>query len=222
MYNSDMPSRADLPTTGKLILSTAIAAVTAGLLLVTVVLPAEYAIDPTGIGKVLGLQEMGEIKQQLKEDAELDDATLPSKAALANEPSDQADSATSSNTKTASVADQLKGEDAGSQKPMLDESIVVTLAPGEAAEVKLTMTRDDTVDYEWRVDQGHLNSDLHGNGTTGQATSYRKGRAENTDQGKLTAAFDGNHGWFWRNRSDVPAKMTLRLRGRYSNLKRVL
>ena len=34
-------------------------------LLVTMVLPAEYGIDPTGVGRVLGLTEMGEIKQQL-------------------------------------------------------------------------------------------------------------------------------------------------------------
>jgi hypothetical protein len=222
LYNSDMPSRADLPTTGQLIRSTAIAAATAVLILVTVVLPAEYAIDPTGIGKVLGLQEMGEIKQQLKEDAEFDDAALPSKAAFSNEPSEQSDSASPSATRTAPVADQITGEDAGSQKPMLTENIVITLDPGESAEIKLAMKRDATVEYEWNVDQGHLNSDLHGNGTADQATSYRKGRAENMDQGRLTAAFDGNHGWFWRNRSDVPAKMTLRLRGQYSNVKRVL
>jgi|LauGreDrversion4_2_1035121.scaffolds.fasta_scaffold383506_1 hypothetical protein len=222
MYNSDIPSRADLPTTGQLIRSTLVAAVTATLLLVTVVLPAEYAIDPTGIGKALGLQNMGEIKQQLKEDAEFDGAALPSKSALTVEPSVQSGSTNSSIQKTASAADQITGEEAGSEKPMLNESIVVTLAPGESAEVKLVMKRNAAVDYEWNVDQGHLNSDLHGDGTAGQATSYRKGRAESKNQGTLTAAFDGNHGWFWRNRSDVPTKMTLRLRGQYSKVKRVL
>jgi hypothetical protein len=33
-------------------------------------MPAEYAIDPTGIGKVLGLTKMGEIKQSLAEESE--------------------------------------------------------------------------------------------------------------------------------------------------------
>jgi hypothetical protein len=72
MYNTDLPTRAELPSTGKLFRSTLVAAVVAAALLVTVVLPAEYAIDPTGAGRLLGLTEMGEIKQQLAEEAELD------------------------------------------------------------------------------------------------------------------------------------------------------
>ncbi|MFN2332724.1 MAG: hypothetical protein ABR580_12965 [Halomonas sp.] len=74
MYNTDLPTRAELPSTRKLIRSTLVAAVVAAALLVTVVLPSEYAIDPTGVGRVLGLTEMGEIKVQLAEEAELDRA----------------------------------------------------------------------------------------------------------------------------------------------------
>ena len=33
------------------------------LLMVTVVMPAEYGIDLTGIGNALGLKQMGDIKQ---------------------------------------------------------------------------------------------------------------------------------------------------------------
>ncbi|KAB2853195.1 MAG: transmembrane anchor protein, partial [Sphingopyxis terrae] len=42
MYNSNIPSKSELPSTGKLITSTVIAMATAGVLLVTVVLPSEY------------------------------------------------------------------------------------------------------------------------------------------------------------------------------------
>ena len=70
MYNTDMPTRAELPSTGQLVRSTLIALATAMVLLVTVILPSEYAIDPTGIGRLLGLTEMGEIKQQLADEAE--------------------------------------------------------------------------------------------------------------------------------------------------------
>jgi hypothetical protein len=48
MYNSPIPSQAELPSSGQLIRSTVIAAVTAVALLVTIVLPAEYGVDPTG------------------------------------------------------------------------------------------------------------------------------------------------------------------------------
>jgi len=59
MFNAKKPSLDELPSSAQLIRSTAIAAASAVAILVTVVLPAEYNIDPTGIGGVLGLAEMG-------------------------------------------------------------------------------------------------------------------------------------------------------------------
>jgi len=71
MFNSQRPRPEDLPTSRQLIRATALAAVAAGAILVTVVLPSEYAIDPTGIGGALGLTEMGEVKLQLAKEAGL-------------------------------------------------------------------------------------------------------------------------------------------------------
>ena len=72
MYNANKPTNEDLPSTSQLIKSTILAALGAGVLLVTVVMPSEYGIDPTGAGKLLGLTEMGEIKQSLTLEAEAD------------------------------------------------------------------------------------------------------------------------------------------------------
>ncbi len=74
MYNSDLPHRAELPSTAQLVRSTALAAASAVVLLLTVVLPAEYGVDPTGIGRLLGLTEMGEIKTRLAREAAEDAA----------------------------------------------------------------------------------------------------------------------------------------------------
>ncbi len=52
MYNSEIPSRAEQPSTRQLIRSTLIAAVSALVLLFTVVLPSEYGVDPSGIGRL--------------------------------------------------------------------------------------------------------------------------------------------------------------------------
>jgi hypothetical protein len=49
------PQNPDAPSGRKLILATLVAMVIAGLVLVTVVLPAEYGIDPLGTGEPLGL-----------------------------------------------------------------------------------------------------------------------------------------------------------------------
>jgi len=47
-----------LPSMRTLLLSTAGAAGVAGILLLTAILPAEYGIDPTGVGKILGLTQL--------------------------------------------------------------------------------------------------------------------------------------------------------------------
>ena len=72
MLNSTKPTLEELPTTSQLVKSTIIAFVAAVAVLVIIVMPAEYGIDPTGIGRSIGLTEMGEIKKQLSEEAEAD------------------------------------------------------------------------------------------------------------------------------------------------------
>ncbi len=56
-------------TSGGLLRSTAKAAGVAVVLLTVFYLPSEYGVDPTGLGGVLGLTEMGKIKQQLYAEA---------------------------------------------------------------------------------------------------------------------------------------------------------
>jgi hypothetical protein len=207
MYNTDMPTRAELPTTPQLLRSTAIAIAAAAVLLMTVVLPAEYAVDPTGVGKMLGLTQMGEIKQQLASEAEAEVGTAEPPAMVA------------------STAEPDVAPAASPQEPATEawrDVVTLTLAPDEAAEIKLTMKKGEVAPYEWTASPGHVNSDLHADGAGGLFTSYRKGRAETRDAGELTADFDGAHGWYWRNRSGVSVEVTLRTNGAYSELKRVL
>jgi hypothetical protein len=63
------PRIGELPSKGQLNRATAIAAAVAAALLVTVVLPAEYGIDPTGVGQALDLTEMGRLKRAAAESA---------------------------------------------------------------------------------------------------------------------------------------------------------
>jgi hypothetical protein len=65
---------------GSLLVSTLGSALAAGAILVFAWLPAEYGIDPTGVGRMLGLTKMGEIKQQLYAEAALEDAVAAANA----------------------------------------------------------------------------------------------------------------------------------------------
>ncbi|MDP2745444.1 MAG: transmembrane anchor protein, partial [Pseudomonas sp.] len=86
MFNTKLPTQSELPTSRQLLRSTVIAVGVAAALLVTVVMPSEYAIDPTGVGRVLGLTQMGEMKKTLAEEAAADAAVQPAAAPVAQAP----------------------------------------------------------------------------------------------------------------------------------------
>jgi hypothetical protein len=98
------------------------------------------------------------------------------------------------------------------------DEVSYTLAPTEGIEVKLVMEEGAVAAFEWTANGGVLNYDTHGDGG-GQSISYEQGRAVPEQSGELTAAFTGNHGWFWRNRTDAPVTVTLRTRGDYVELR---
>lgn len=225
MYNTDMPSRADLPSTAKLIRSTIISAVVALVLLVTVVMPAEYAMDPTGVGRFLGLTEMGEIKQQLAEEAAADEAAqLAAVPAVTEErapeptaPMQQVASTPEPQIEPATAAPAP----AAAAEPEWTDEVRFVLTPGEGTEFKLTMEEGAVASFHWVSEGGPVNFDTHGDGS-GQSISYEKGRGVAEDEGELTAAFTGNHGWFFRNRNNGDVTMVLRTRGNYGELKRAM
>jgi hypothetical protein len=212
MYNSDTPTRAELPTSAQLFKSTIIAIVSAIAILVAVVLPSEYGIDPTGAGRLLGLTEMGEIKTQLAEEAEQDRIR------------DEQNAAPAVPQQGSSLLDRIMSEflvsTAHAQETRSDE-ISITLAPGEGAEVKLVMLKGAQANYAWTANGAVVNFDTHGDGG-GENISYEKGRGVAEDEGVLEAAFDGNHGWFWRNRTSAPVTVTLKTSGAYSDIKRMM
>lgn len=207
MFNSQLPSLSELPTSRQLLKSTVIAAMSAAALLVTVVLPSEYGIDPTGVGRLLGLTEMGEIKTQLAEEAAADRAT------------EQTVAAELATTQTAQSVAPV-GDAAGRRDQM-----AVTLAPGEAAEIKVAAAQGARIEFIWSVTGGHVNFDAHGDPVTrrpGFYHGYGKGRASTGARGALVAAFDGSHGWYWRNRSGATVTVTLQTSGAYTGIRRVV
>lgn len=70
-------------TSGGLIRSTLMAGGAALAILTFFWLPAEYGVDPTGVGGLLGLTEMGAIKQQLAGEAAAQDAAAAAAAPAA-------------------------------------------------------------------------------------------------------------------------------------------
>lgn len=237
---------------GGLVRATLGSAAAAGAILVFFWLPAEYGIDATGLGRVMGLTRMGEIKQQLYAEAEAEDAALAAQSAAppsaqatmdpqvlqrlaaieiqmaaiaavigatpatqAPEPVVQAPAAVPEPAPAATEVGTAPVEPAA---PTWRDEVSYRLAPTEGIEVKLVMQEGAVAEYEWTANGAVLNYDTHGDGG-GQNISYEQGRGVPDQAGELTAAFTGNHGWFWRNRTDAPVTVTLRARGDYTEMR---
>ena len=216
MFNSQLPTHSELPTSRQLLRSTLIALGVAAALLVTVVMPSEYAIDPTGAGRLLGLTQMGEMKKALAQEAAADTVVQPAAAAVAQAPA-PAQPAAQEQVAAAPVAEP--------QPALKSDEMTVTLKPGEATEIKLEMLDKATVSYEWTTNGAPVNHDTHGepyNGPNGYYHSYSKAKQVKGDKGQFTAIFDGTHGWFWRNRSNSDVTITLKTKGEYLSIKRVI
>lgn len=173
-----------------------LAALAAGAaILVLFVLPAEYAIDPTGSGKALGLTRMA-TGDDAAEDA-------PVTTAAASAPAIAVPAQTQANIARAT--------------PFRSDEKTVTLEPGKGIEVKARMKAGDSFNFRW-TSTGPVRADMHGEpvgGKEDEFTEYWKQKDIASSQGSFTAPFAGTHGWYWKNREDKPITVTVRLDGFY-------
>lgn len=205
------PFQVEAPSASRLIKSVLIALAIAAVVLVVVVLPAEYAIDPTGIGSKLGLAQM---RQGGGDDIQLKD-TLGG-----NENVGQ--------VQVADVGEPLPLPNPavfqGAKVAPKSETITITLPVGGETEVKAVLAANKVVLYSWKADKGVVYVDFHGHSpdwTNKQAfvryLEAKDGIAE--DSGSLVAPFAGEHGWYWVNIGDDPVAITLQVSGYYDEMK---
>lgn len=214
MYNANMPHKSELPSKAKLVKSTILAAVSAGVLLVTVVMPAEYGIDPTGAGRFMGLKKMGEIKVSLAREAAAQQAAVPAAG-------DQT-AALPAGMPVPDITAEVKPTPVAAAAKIRTDEMQVTLAPNEGTEIKVELAKGKQVKYSWASDGGRVNFDVHGDSKKFNVDyhGYSKGSEQKSD-GVLVAAFDGNHGWFWRNRTSSTLTVTLKVNGEHTGIKHI-
>jgi hypothetical protein len=161
----------------------------AGLILVMFVLPAEFAVDPLGIGARTGLLELGQVGQQV--------------TALTA-------SATGGATQAAIIVPQ--------DRPLTQETVAFKVAPHEGMEYKYRLDKGEALLFSWKA-TAPVNYEAHAEpdgAPRGYAQSYEKGEGRAEASGTLTAPFSGIHGWFWENRSDTEVTVTLTTAGYYN------
>jgi hypothetical protein len=160
----------------------------AGLILVMVVLPAEYGVDPLGTGARLGLTALGETGKQI----EALEAAAPEAA------------------QTTIVV----GQDA----PFKSETVDFAIGPREGIEYKYRLDKGEALLYSWKASgpvnvEFHAEPD---GAPRGYAQTYEKTDRQTAASGTLSAPFSGIHGWYWENTTDQPITVSLSSAGYYN------
>ncbi|WP_020681282.1 hypothetical protein [Marinobacterium rhizophilum] len=183
-----------LPSGRSLIKATAGALVVAGVLLVTAILPAEYGIDPTGVGKSMGLTALSSANAAMPEDA--------------------------INTVTSDTPVAVSNPVWKSESRYRSDAMSLTLMPGQGAEIKAVMKTGENFIFHWEVESGSVSFDMHGEPpNAGDAfTSFWVGSNQTRSSGSFQAPFEGTHGWYWQNNGSEPVTVLLGTAGYYAEL----
>jgi hypothetical protein len=178
-----------MDSTRNLFKAMAAAFVVAAIVLVAFVMPAEYGIDPLGIGRALGL-------------------TAISAPALAPIPPPQGET-------LAPVALGPVALYPGQYKFDVRE---IVLGPYEYVEFKYHLAKGATMLFSWRAD-GDVMHDFHGDpeGAPADAAQSFDAAPRRQADGSFTAPFTGIHGWYWENPGGDAVTVRLHTAGFYAN-----
>jgi hypothetical protein len=184
------------------------AAAVAALLLVTIVLPAEYSIDPTGIGRVLGLTALSEPARTL----EITDVLGGNETVREVEIPDFGEPVPLPNPAVSQHQEQ----------PPQTRTLQITIPPEQETEIKTVLRKSKVILYSWQVDRGTVYCDFHGHDPAAGNeffVRYLEHQEGSGATGSLVAPFDGEHGWYWLNYNDFPVNITVTITGFYDEIK---
>ncbi len=176
-------------TTPQLLKATGAAVLAAAAILVTTVLPAEYGVDPTGIGKALGLMALSSTAEASESPA-VTAASLPTASVTQSESPFQ-------NGEMSLVLQANEGAE-----------IKALMRAGDAF-VFSWSTDGGPVNFDMHGEKPNAGDEF---------SSYWKDRAKTSGHGSFTAPFDGSHGWYWKNKGTQPVTVTVKLSGYYEKL----
>lgn len=176
------------PSVKSLILACIFSTILAIIILFVAVLPAEFNIDPTGLGRKLGLTVLSQTA---------DNAVKPSVISCSGD---------------ANLIDEKQGT------IQWKNTVIITLPPKKGLEYKFNIAKDESFDFVWNTaDKTKLYFDFHGE-PKGDKTGYFKSFKESTDSqssGSLVVPFTGAHGWYWENKTNQTVIIVLKTRGNY-------
>ena len=199
--------------TKKIVKATVVALIIGAIILITSVLPAEYGIDPTGVGHKLGFSK-------LHHHVEKTDETLPVEMA-APQPQRLLKLEQGGSSPDVPIPAEANNPAPEKQLEEREDSILFNLPAGQGLEYKINMLKYGRVKYEWTTDKGTVFFDFHGEVKEKNPTdnvyfeSYTVAYSNNMI-GNFLAPYEGKHGWYFKNKGETDILITIRLKGQYA------
>lgn len=198
--------------TKKIIKATAVALIIGAIILLTAVLPAEYGIDPTGAGKMLGFIKLYQPVENSNETTAKEKQVKSPHRILKLEDG-------------GSAPKVVKPEEANNPAPdkqfiEREDSVQVIIQAGGAIEYKINILKYGRVKYEWITNDESVFFDFHGEVKQANPPGnvYYESYAvaySNNMIGNFLSPFEGKHGWYFKNSNDTTAVISIRLKGQY-------
>jgi len=192
-----------------ILVSAIIGAAAAAIILVLFVLPAEYGLDPTGIGAKLGLTQM---QSGPTRTLEVVDVIGGNESVTQIEIPDYGEPV------------PLPNPDVHQIEPSAPQSTTmqVTIPAESETEIKTVLRQGKVIVYDWRTDQGTIYSDMHGHDPLAGSQFFVRyledQEGSSGHSGSLVAPFAGEHGWYWLNYNEFPVTVTLTITGFYDDI----
>ncbi|MAQ10035.1 MAG: hypothetical protein CMQ11_09420 [Gammaproteobacteria bacterium] len=180
----------------KLIRNTGIAALIAIVLLLTIILPAEYDIDPTGVGSVLGIRGLSHQAAVENVNAEIEESAMAAASPL----------------------------HINHQPPLKFVDVDLVLEPYGQGEFKLKMQANARLSYLWHSGTDLVYADLHGHtlvvGEDGEeeiVVRYLETQEGTGESGQFDTPFGGDHGWYFLNLETRPINIRVQISGNFDS-----
>lgn len=191
----------------KIVVVTVVALVVAVVVLVTVVLPAEYNIDPLGTGRLLGLTEMS-ASEETPAPQPTSTATAAGEQPANNTPLLKGE------VRTPAVLAAWNKDQPGVYRV---DSREFEIAPGQGMEFKYLMQKGAGMVYVWNA-TAVVEYEFHGEpegSPKGTYESYSKDDkvGKPWGAGNFVAPSNGIHGWYWENTTSKPVFVRLTAAG---------
>ncbi len=209
MPDSPTPARFEPPSGKSILVGAVVALAVAIVVLITFILPAEYGIDPTGIGRLTGIQGMSTEPTRTIEFASTEGGIETLRQA---EIPDFGDPVPLPNPDVFQAADG----------PPMSRTLSIDLEVNGRTEIKTVLREKQAIVFDWQVDRGIVYTDFHGHtpefGEDFWVRYKEDQRGAASGSGSLVAPFSGEHGWYWVNLNDHPVTITLNVTGYFDDM----